>query len=30
MLAAGVYVAMNLLADLATILVTPKLRTAAR
>jgi peptide/nickel transport system permease protein len=30
MLAAGVYVAMNLIADLATILVTPKLRTAAR
>jgi peptide/nickel transport system permease protein len=30
MLAAGVYVVMNLLADLATILVTPKLRTAAR
>jgi peptide/nickel transport system permease protein len=30
MLAAGVYVGMNLLADLATILVTPKLRTAAR
>jgi peptide/nickel transport system permease protein len=30
MLAAGVYVAMNLLADLATILVTPKLRTASR
>src|ERR687887_1190195 len=30
MLAAGVYVALNLLADLATILVTPKLRTAAR
>jgi len=30
MLAAGIYVAMNLLADLATILVTPKLRTAAR
>jgi peptide/nickel transport system permease protein len=30
MLAAGVYVLMNLLADLATILVTPKLRTAAR
>jgi peptide/nickel transport system permease protein len=30
MLAAGVYVLMNLVADLATILVTPKLRTAAR
>jgi peptide/nickel transport system permease protein len=30
MLAAGVYVALNLLADLATILVTPRLRTAAR
>jgi peptide/nickel transport system permease protein len=30
MLAAGIYVALNLLADLATILVTPKLRTAAR
>ena len=30
MLAAGVYVLLNLLADLATILVTPKLRTAAR
>jgi peptide/nickel transport system permease protein len=30
MLAAGVYVALNLLADIATILVTPKLRTAAR
>ena len=29
-LAAAVYVLMNLLADLATILVTPKLRTAAR
>jgi peptide/nickel transport system permease protein len=29
-LAAGVYVALNLLADLATIVVTPKLRTAAR
>jgi hypothetical protein len=25
-----VYVALNLLADIATILVTPKLRTAAR
>jgi peptide/nickel transport system permease protein len=30
MLAAGVYVGLNLLADLATILVTPKLRTATR
>lgn len=30
MLAAGVYVGLNLLADLLTILVTPKLRTAAR
>jgi peptide/nickel transport system permease protein len=30
MLAAAVYVLMNLVADLATILVTPKLRTAAR
>jgi peptide/nickel transport system permease protein len=30
MLAAAVYVVLNLLADLATILVTPKLRTAAR
>jgi peptide/nickel transport system permease protein len=30
MLAAGVYVVMNLVADLATIVVTPKLRTAAR
>jgi peptide/nickel transport system permease protein len=30
MLAAGVYVLMNLAADIATILVTPKLRTAAR
>jgi peptide/nickel transport system permease protein len=30
MLAAGVYVLLNLLADLATILVTPKLRTATR
>jgi peptide/nickel transport system permease protein len=30
MLAAGVYVALNLLADIATIVVTPKLRTAAR
>jgi peptide/nickel transport system permease protein len=30
MLAASVYVVMNLVADLATILVTPKLRTAAR
>jgi len=30
MLAAGIYVALNLLADLATIFVTPKLRTAAR
>jgi peptide/nickel transport system permease protein len=29
-LAAAIYVAMNLIADLATILVTPKLRTAAR
>jgi peptide/nickel transport system permease protein len=30
MLAAAVYVGLNLLADLATIMVTPKLRTAAR
>jgi peptide/nickel transport system permease protein len=30
MLAAGIYVGLNLLADIATILVTPKLRTAAR
>ena len=30
MLAAGIYVALNLLADIATILVTPKLRTAGR
>jgi peptide/nickel transport system permease protein len=30
MLAAGVYVVLNLLADLATIFVTPKLRTAGR
>src|SRR5215213_10709139 len=30
MLAAGIYVGMNLLADLLTIMVTPKLRTAAR
>jgi peptide/nickel transport system permease protein len=30
MLAAAVYVGLNLLADLATILVTPKLRTAAQ
>jgi peptide/nickel transport system permease protein len=30
MLAAGIYVGLNLLADLATILVTPKLRTATR
>jgi peptide/nickel transport system permease protein len=30
MLAAGVYVLMNLVADVATILVTPKLRTATR
>jgi peptide/nickel transport system permease protein len=30
MLAAGVYVVLNLLADLTTILVTPKLRTATR
>jgi peptide/nickel transport system permease protein len=30
MLAAGIYVLLNLLADLATILVTPKLRTATR
>jgi peptide/nickel transport system permease protein len=29
-LAAGVYVVLNLVADLATILVTPKLRTATR
>jgi peptide/nickel transport system permease protein len=30
MLAAGLYVVLNLLADLGTILVTPKLRTAGR
>jgi peptide/nickel transport system permease protein len=30
MLAAGIYVGLNLLADLLTILVTPKLRTASR
>ena len=30
MLAAGIYVLLNLVADLATILVTPRLRTAAR
>jgi peptide/nickel transport system permease protein len=30
MLAAGVYIVMNLIADVATIMVTPKLRTAAR
>ncbi len=30
MLAAAVYVGLNLLADVATVLVTPKLRTAAR
>jgi peptide/nickel transport system permease protein len=30
MLAAGVYVLLNLLADLATIFVTPRLRTATR
>jgi peptide/nickel transport system permease protein len=30
MLAAGVYVGLNLLADILTILVTPKLRTATR
>jgi peptide/nickel transport system permease protein len=30
MLAAGLYVVLNLVADLATILVTPKLRTAGR
>jgi peptide/nickel transport system permease protein len=30
MLAAAVYVVMNLIADIATIMVTPKLRTAAR
>ena len=30
MLAAGFYVVLNLLADLATILVTPRLRTATR
>ena len=29
-LAAAIYVVMNLIADLATILVTPKLRTTAR
>jgi peptide/nickel transport system permease protein len=30
MLAAGIYVGLNILADVATILVTPKLRTASR
>jgi peptide/nickel transport system permease protein len=30
MLAAGIYVGLNLLADLATVLVTPRLRTAGR
>ena len=30
MLAAGIYVGLNILADVATILVTPKLRTATR
>jgi peptide/nickel transport system permease protein len=30
MLAAGIYVLLNLAADLLTIMVTPKLRTAAR
>jgi peptide/nickel transport system permease protein len=30
MLAAGIYVFLNLAADLATILVTPRLRTAGR
>jgi ABC-type dipeptide/oligopeptide/nickel transport system permease component len=30
MLAAAVYVVLNLLADLGTILVTPKLRTSGR
>jgi ABC-type dipeptide/oligopeptide/nickel transport system permease component len=30
MLMAGLYVVLNLLADLGTILVTPKLRTAGR
>jgi peptide/nickel transport system permease protein len=30
MLAAGIYVGLNLLADVATILVTPRLRTAGR
>jgi peptide/nickel transport system permease protein len=30
MLAAGIYVLMNLVADVATIVVTPKLRTASR
>ena len=30
MLAAGIYVGLNLLADLATIMVTPRLRTAGR
>jgi peptide/nickel transport system permease protein len=30
MLAAAIYVALNLAADLATILVTPRLRTAGR
>ena len=30
MLAAGVYVFLNLAADLATIMVTPRLRTAGR
>jgi peptide/nickel transport system permease protein len=30
MLTAAIYVGLNVLADVATILVTPKLRTAAR
>jgi peptide/nickel transport system permease protein len=30
MLAAAIYVGLNLIADLATILVTPRLRTASR
>jgi len=30
MLAAGIYVFLNLAADLATIMVTPRLRTAGR
>jgi peptide/nickel transport system permease protein len=30
MLAAAIYVGLNLLADIATVMVTPKLRTAGR